>query len=114
MRSRRERPTFEEMAIERDRELGRRAAESAQPPPVPYDASTPLSEMMVARESAAAYGDYFAEPHPASVVASDARLMIERLLVRVRHVLYSLDVQQQEIVRLRENTRGVLVRLSAA
>lgn len=114
MRSRREGPTFEEMAIERDRELERRAAEAADPPPFQYEVPAPLPGAMVARESAAAYGDYFAEPHPASVVASDARLMIERLLVRVRHVLYSLDVQQQEIVRLRENTRGVLARLSAA
>lgn len=125
MRSSHRRKSFEELAIERDRELERAAAEAAGPSrsagaspsasapegadlsQFKYDFSTPLPGTLVAREAAAyplgagaAQGDGYAS-------------LVERLLSRVWHTLYTLGEQRQEIVRLRENTRQVLARLSA-
>lgn len=106
MGSYRDELSFEEMAVERDRALEREraAAEGGEPPPFQYGPPTPIP-MLAARETAAAYG---CEPTVAD------RTMAERLLMKVRHVLYTMDEQQSEIARLRENTRQVLARLSTA
>lgn len=108
MRSYREGMSFEEMAIERDRELERQraAAEDGHPAEHQYDFSRPMP-MLAARETAALPWGY----DPAQ--GSDFSTMVERLLSRVWHVLYTLGEQRAEIVRLRENTRQMLARLSA-
>lgn len=100
--------TFEEMAIERDRELERQrvAAEGGESPQEHrYDFSTPMPTSMV-RETAALPWGYDA--------GTDYSTMVERLISRVWHVLYTLGEQKHEIVRLRENTRQVLARLGTA
>lgn len=109
MRSYPEGMSFEEMAIERDRELERQraAAEDGHPAEHQYDFSTRMP-MLAARETAALPWGY----DPAHV--TDHSTMVERLLSRVWHVLYTLGEQRQEIVRLRENTRQMLVRLGTA
>ena len=109
MRSYREGMSIEEMANERDRELERQraAAEDGRPPEHQYDFSTPLPTM-AARETAALPWGY----DPAH--ASDYPRLVERLLSRVWHVLYTLGEQKPEIVRLRVDTRQALARLSAA
>lgn len=114
MRSRREtlRPldlSVEDAAIERDRELERQraAAEDEHPSDHQYDFSSPMP-MLAARETAALpWGYDAAEP-------SAYPRLVERLLSRVWHVLYTLGEQKAEIVRLRENTRQMLARLGAA
>ena len=110
MRSRREGPSFEEMAIERDRELERqRAAAEGEPPSgFRYDFSQPLPAPMVARETAALpWGLEAAQ-------VNEYPSMVERLLRRVWHVMYTLGEQKQEIGVLRENTRQALARLGTA
>jgi hypothetical protein len=101
--------SIEDAAIERDRELERQraAAEDDHPAEHQYDFSRPLPGMMAARETAALPWGY----DPAQ--GSDYSTMVERLLSRVWHVLYTLGEQMPEIVRLRENTRQILARLSA-
>jgi hypothetical protein len=108
MRSYREGMSVEEMATERDRELERQraAAEDGHPAEHQYDFSRPMP-MLAARETAALPWGY----DPAQ--GSDFSTMVERLLSRVWHVLYTLGEQRAEIVRLRENTRQMLARLSA-
>lgn len=101
--------TFEEMAIERDRELERQraAAEGGEGPAEHrYDFSTPMPGTSMVRETAALPWGYEA--------GTDYSTMVERLINRVWHVLYTLGEQKQEIVRLRENTRQVLARLGTA
>jgi hypothetical protein len=39
--------------------------------------------------------------------------LVDRVIGQLRHLLYSLDEQQQDIVRFRDNTRMALVRLGA-
>jgi hypothetical protein len=110
MRSRREGPSFEEMAIERDRELERQraAAEGESPSEFRYDFSQPLPGTLVARETAALpWGLEAAAP-------SEYPSMVERLLSRIWHVMYTLGEQKQEIVRLRADTRQSLARLGTA
>ncbi|HEX6370984.1 MAG TPA: hypothetical protein VF006_18840 [Longimicrobium sp.] len=100
--------TFEEMAIERDRELERQraAAEGGESPSEHrYDFGKPMPGMLMARETAALPWGYEA--------GTDYSTMVERLLSRVWHVLYTLGEQKPEIVRLRENTRQMLARLGA-
>ncbi|HYR11028.1 MAG TPA: hypothetical protein VEQ60_24825 [Longimicrobium sp.] len=111
MRSRREGPSFEEMAIERDRELERQraAAEGDPPSEFRYDFSQPLPGTLVARETAALSWGLEAAAAP-----SEYPSLVERLLSRIWHVMYTLGEQKQEIVRLRENTRQVLARLVTA
>lgn len=110
MRSRGEPMSFEDMAIERDRELERQraAAEGESPYEHRYDLSRPVSAGMVARETAALPWGFEAAP------GGDYSIMVERLLGRVWSVMYTLGEQKQEIVRLRENTRQVLARLVTA
>lgn len=107
MRSERDGLTFEEMAIERDRELERQraAAEGDGAPELQYDFGVPLPGSMMVRETAVAWG------HEATRV-SDYPTLVERLLHRVWYVMYTMGEQQQEIVRLRENTRQALARLA--
>lgn len=109
MHSYREGMSIEEMANERDRELERQraAAEGARPAEHQYDFSRPMP-MLAARETAALPWGY----DPAH--GSDYSTMVERLLSRVWHVLYAIGEQKPEIVRLRENTRQMLARMSAA
>jgi hypothetical protein len=102
----RQSPTFEERAIGPDRRPERGAAEDATPSAFMYTPTPPDYGAMIVRDSAAI-------SLSREGLAAD-RGMVERLLVRLRHVLYGLDEQQHEIVRLRENTRQVLARLSAA
>jgi hypothetical protein len=99
---------IEDAAIERDRELERQraAAEDNHPAEHQYDFSRPMP-MLAARETAALPWGY----DPAR--GTDYSTMAERLLSRVWHVLYTIGEQKPEIVRLRENTRQMLVRLSA-
>jgi hypothetical protein len=97
-------PTVEELAIEHDRRLDHGEAE--KPSGFRYTPTPPDYGVSYVRDSAAI-------PMACDPSAAD-RGMVERLLVKLRHVLYSLDEQQQEIARLRENTRQVLARLSAA
>jgi hypothetical protein len=100
--------TFEEMAIERDRELERQrvAAEGGDSPSEHrYDFSAPMPVSMV-RETAALPWGYEA--------GTDYSTMVERLISRVWYVLYTLGEQKQEIVRLRGDTRQVLARLGTA
>jgi hypothetical protein len=108
MRSHREALTFEEMAIERDRELERQraAAEGDAPSEHRYDFSTPMPGASMVRETAALPWGYDA--------GTDYSTLVDRLLSRAWHVLYTLGEQKQEIVRLRENTRQVLARLGTA
>lgn len=108
MRSYREGMSVEEMAIERDRELDREraAAEDDHPAEHQYDFSRPMP-MLAARETAALPWGY----DPAR--GSDYSTMVERLLSRVWHVLYTVGEQKPEIVRLRENTRQMLARMVA-
>lgn len=109
MRSYRKGMSFEEMAIERDRELERQraAAEGGDPAEEhQYDFSRPMPTL-AARETAALPWGY----DPAQ--GTDYSTMVERLLSRVWHVLYTIGEQKPEIVRLRENTRQMLVRMSA-
>jgi hypothetical protein len=100
--------SVEDAAIERDRELERQraAAEEGHPPEHQYDFSRPLPASVV-RETAALPWGYDAAQ------GSDYSTMVERLLSRVWHMLYAIGEQKPEIVRLRENTRQMLARLSA-
>lgn len=110
MHSYREGMTFEEMAIERDRELERQRAAAEGEPPAghQYDFSKPLPGMMVARETAVLPWGYEGAHENAYPT------MVERMFSRVWAVLYTVGEQQQEIVRLRENTRQMLARLGTA
>jgi hypothetical protein len=101
--------TFEEMAIERDRELERQraAAEGESPYEHRYDFSTPPSTSMV-RETAAITWGFDAVP------GGDYSTGVERLISHLWFVLYTLGEQRAEIVRLRENTRLALARLGTA
>lgn len=109
MRSHSQPMTFEEMAIERDRELERQraAAEGESPNEHRYDFSPPPSTSMV-RESAAVTWGFEAVP------GGDYSTGVDRLISHVWFLLYTLGEQRQEIVRLRENTRQVLARLVPA
>lgn len=120
MRSTDEQKSFEEMAIERDRELERAAARASGEPgasaaaaeepgaskftwqPTPPD----YGVMRVSEPAAVAWGT--------SAVAKEYAPLVERMLSRIWHSLYAMDEQRHEIVRLRESTRGVLARLARA
>ncbi|MBW3569635.1 MAG: hypothetical protein KY467_00890 [Gemmatimonadetes bacterium] len=106
MRSRRKEFTFEDAAAERDRALDGAEPDEGRPPPFTYDFSRPPPPMPAVREAVAPYGfdTSYADGYPT---------LVDRLLGRLRHALYTLDEQRDEIVRLRENTRQVLARLSA-
>jgi hypothetical protein len=110
MRSHREGMTFEEMAVERDRELERQraAAEGESPSGHRYDFSPPLPGMTMARETAVLPWGFNGER------GEDYSTGVQHLLSRVWHVMYTLGDQQLEIVRLRENTRQALARLVTA
>lgn len=111
MRSpRSEEPGFEEMAIEREPELERQpaAAEGDTASELPYDVSPPPPGGFMAREGATmTWGGFETQ-------ISDYPQIVERLLGRLWYVMYALGEQQQEIVRLRDNTRQAHQRLGTA
>lgn len=92
-------------ALDRDRA----AAEPASVPAIADDEfMVPPPGGFVAREAAAipmGWDATYEDGYPT---------LVERLLGQMRHMLYSLDEQQHDIVRLRESTRHVLARLSPA
>jgi hypothetical protein len=106
----RKEPGSDEMAIERDGELGpqRAAAEGDTPSGFPYNVPPPPPGGFAVRE-----GGTMAWGLEAGHI-SDYPLIVERLLGRLWFVMYSLGEQQQDIVRLREATRQGLVRLATA
>jgi hypothetical protein len=109
MRSHRKERTFEEMVIERDRELERQRA--AAEPPETFEYEEPLDRprpTFMACETAALPWGFSAER------GADYSSGVEHLLSRVWHIMYTLGDQQLEIVRLRENTRQMLARLATA
>jgi hypothetical protein len=102
--------TFEDMAIERDRELERQRAAAGLPDPSGYE-EEPLDRprpTFMACEAAALPWGVSAER------GTDYSAGVQHLLSRVWFVMYSLGEQQLEIVRLRENTRQSLARLGTA
>lgn len=93
---RRKRKSSEEKAVERD-----------SLPEFSYDLSEPGYGALVAREAAAL---------PLSRSAShgeDYRALVDRVVGELRHLLFSLDEQQHDIVRLRNDTRAVLAHMGA-
>jgi hypothetical protein len=95
---------FERLAVEQD---ARRASEGAEPPAQPSSGwvkSDPGYGLLRAREAAVI---------DSPAVVDRYRVGVDRLLNKLVHVLFTLDEQRSEIVRLRENTRQVLARLSA-
>jgi hypothetical protein len=109
MHSHREGMTFEEMALERDRELERQraAAEGESPSEFRYDFGKPMPGP-AARETAVMPWGFNADR------GGDYSTGVEHLLSRVWFAIYTIGEQRQEIVRLRENTRQVLARLATA
>lgn len=95
---------FERLAVEQD---ARRAGEGAEPPAPPahgWVKADPGYGLLRAREAAVL---------DSPAVVDRYRVGVDRMLNKLVHVLFTLDEQRSEIVRLRENTRQVLARLSA-
>ncbi|WP_420125749.1 hypothetical protein [Longimicrobium sp.] len=101
--------TFEEMAVERDRELERqRAAAEGESPYEHRDAfGAPPSASMVCETAAVTWGFE-------AIPGGDYSTGVTRLISHLWFILYTIGEQRQEIVRLRENTRQVLGRLAPA
>lgn len=99
---------FERQAVE---EAARRASQAAESrahsvADLPEEELGPDNGVMYARETA------LIASSPAAI--DRYRMLTERILNKVVHVLFTLEDQKSEIVRLRENTRQVLARLGAA
>lgn len=109
MRSHREGMTFEDMAIERDRELERQraAAEPPEPSGYQYPPDEPRTPFMVSEAAALPWGSSVER-------GGEYSEGVRHMLSRVWHVIYSLGDQQMEIMRLRDHTRQSLARLGTA
>jgi hypothetical protein len=102
----RRKKSFDEEAANRGAEAERSAAESVNPPGT-YDLSRRVSRPLVAREAAAL-------PLNLDATHSDGySALVDRVIGQLRHLLYSLDEQRQDIVRFRDTTRTALARLGA-
>ena len=97
---------FGEQAADHAAEAERAAVEAADLPGK-YDLSRRVTRPLVVREAAAL-------PMPLDANHSDGySALVDRVIGQLRHLLYSLDEQSQDIVRFRDNTRMALVRLGA-
>lgn len=98
---------YERLAVEEDarraslEECGGRSVDD-----LPEEELGPDNGVMYARETAVIASS------PAAI--DRYRMLTERILNKVVHVLFTLDDQKSEIARLRENTRQILARLGTA
>ena len=100
----RRKKSFEEQAVNHGAEAERAAVEAADPPGT-YDLSRRVTRSSVVREAAAL-------PLNLDAAHSDGYSgLVDRVIGQLRHLLYSLDEQQQDIVRFRDSTRMALARL---